>query len=346
MVTLKQIAKTVGVSSATVSRVLNFDQTLSISETKRQAIIETAEALNYATPRARNRALQQGLTKIAIVHFLRPEQELVDPYYVGLRLGIERRCQALKVDMAKLYHADNLPDASLLQGVSGVIAIGNHSEAEMEWVNRFCRNVVFADYTPSEDDFDSVDCDRALAMRKLLSSLTDAGYERIAFVGWDEIYNGVRRSFSEQRALAYKQWMSTHGRFEDELCRIEDNSEQSGYRLTRQLLALTRRPEAIVCCNDNMAVGAYRAIAEAGLHIPADVAVASFNDISVAQFLNPPLTTVRLPSEEIGETAVELLLERAAGRELSKKLTLASKIKWRASTRLPPGAEHAPRSDT
>ena len=67
-----------------------------------------------------------------------------------------------------------------------------------------------------------------------------------------------------------------------------------------------------------MAVGAYRAIAEAGLHIPDDIAVASFNDISVAQFLNPPLTTVRLPSEEIGETAVELLLERAAGRDLSQ----------------------------
>jgi LacI family transcriptional regulator len=79
MVTLKEIAAAVGVSSATVSRVLNYDTTLSISNRKRQAIIETAEKLNYATPRNRNRANVQGLTKLALVHFLRPEQELVDP---------------------------------------------------------------------------------------------------------------------------------------------------------------------------------------------------------------------------------------------------------------------------
>ena len=69
MVTLKEIASTVGVSTATVSRVLNFDSTLSISAAKRQAIIETAEALNYETPRNRNRAAQQGLSKVALVHF-------------------------------------------------------------------------------------------------------------------------------------------------------------------------------------------------------------------------------------------------------------------------------------
>ena len=97
MVTLKEIAKAVGVSTATVSRVLNFDPTLSITEAKRQAIIETAEALNYATPRARNRARQHGLRKVALVHFLRPDLELIDPYYVGLRLGIESRCQALQM---------------------------------------------------------------------------------------------------------------------------------------------------------------------------------------------------------------------------------------------------------
>src|SRR5438128_12442253 len=89
MVTLKEIAKAVGVSSATVSRVLNFDTTLSVTAKKRQAIIETAEAMHYATPRNRNRVSQQGTSKIALVHFLRPDQELVDPYYVGLRLGIE-----------------------------------------------------------------------------------------------------------------------------------------------------------------------------------------------------------------------------------------------------------------
>lgn len=335
MVTIKEIAKAVGVSSATVSRVLNFDTTLSVTPQKRQAIIETAEALNYATPRARNRAAQQGLNKIALVHFLRPDQELSDPYYVGLRLGIESRCQALKIETVKVYHTDLLPEPKLLQGASGVIAIGRHDDSEIEWLKRHNKNVVFADFSPVGDDLDSVESDLTLAMRKLLQALTQMGYRRIGFVGWDDVYNGLRRSLPEKRARAYMQWMSEAGMFDERLCRTENNTEQSGYRLTRDILSEANPPDALITCNDNMAVGAYRAIHDLGMRIPDEIAVASFNDISVAQFLNPPLTTVRLPSEEIGETAVELLLERVAGRELSKKITLASQIIWRGSTRSP-----------
>jgi LacI family transcriptional regulator len=335
LVTIKEIAKAVGVSSATVSRVLNFDTTLSVTPQKRQAIIETAEALNYATPRARNRAAQQGLNKIALVHFLRPDQELVDPYYVGLRLGIESRCQALKIETVKVYHTDLLPEATLLQNASGVIAIGRHDDNEIDWLKRHNRNLVFADFSPAFEESDSVESDLTLAMRKVLQALTQMNYRRIAFVGWDDVYNGVRRALPEKRARAYMQWMTEAGTFDERLCRTENNTEESGYRLTRDVLSESNRPDALVTCNDNMAVGAYRAIHEMGLSIPDDIAVASFNDISVAQFLNPPLTTVRLPSEEIGETAVELLLERVAGRELSKKITLASQIIWRASTRHP-----------
>ncbi|HEX4298283.1 MAG TPA: LacI family DNA-binding transcriptional regulator [Devosia sp.] len=338
MVTLKEIAKSVGVSTATVSRVLNFDQTLSVNARKRQAIIETAEALNYATPRNRNRANQQGLNKVALVHFLRPDQELVDPYYVGLRLGIESRCQALKIETVKVYHTESLPEPTLLQSASGVIAIGRHDDAEVSFLRRHARHVVFADFSPLGDDFDSVESDLALATRKLLQVLTQMGYRRIAFAGWVDVHNGITRSLPEKRCRAYIDWMTQAGLFDERLCLTEANTEQSGYKLTRQILSEPTPPDALITCNDNMAVGAYRAIHEMGLSIPDDIAVASFNDISVAQFMNPPLTTVHLPAEEIGETAVELLLERVAGRELAKRITLAARPIWRGSTRRPPTA--------
>jgi LacI family transcriptional regulator len=340
MVTLKEIAKAVGVSTATVSRVLNFDQTLSVSARKRQAIIETAEALNYATPRARNRANQQGLSKVALVHFLRPDQELIDPYYVALRLGIESRCQALKIETVKVYHTDSMPEASLLQSASGVIAIGGQSADEIAWLKRHSRHVVFADFAPETDDFDSVSSDLAVATRKLLNSLAEAGYKRIGFAGWTEASNVD--PFGEIRCRTYIDWSREHAQFDRKICAtgrpVERNTEQTGYQLAMQLMSQKRPPDAIITCNDNIAVGVYRAIHELGLTIPRDVAIASFNDISVAQFLNPPLTTVRLPSEEIGETAVELLLERMAGRDLAKRITLASTIIWRGSTqhRVPP----------
>ena len=68
------------------------------------------------------------------MHFLRPDLELIDPYYVGLRLGIESRCQALQCETVKLYHTDSMPEPPLLQSADGVIAIGMHSEAEVDWL--------------------------------------------------------------------------------------------------------------------------------------------------------------------------------------------------------------------
>lgn len=324
MVTLKEIAKAVGVSTATVSRVLNFDSTLSVTAKKRQAIIETAEALNYATPRNRNRANQQGLSKIALVHFLRPDQELSDPYYVGLRLGIESRCAALKIETVKVYHTDSMPDATLLQSASGVIAIGRQEDAEVAWLKRHARHLVFADFAPLDDEVDSVQSDLVLAMRKLLTALVEMGYRRIAYLGWNDT-----------RAMTYVAWMREARLYDEHLARGDNNTEEGGYRAAKTLLGDGHKVDALVTFNDNMAVGAYRAIHELGLRIPEDIAVASFNDISVAQFMNPPLSTVHLPAEEIGETAVELLLERAGGRELAKRITLASRPIWRGSTRHP-----------
>jgi LacI family transcriptional regulator len=98
------------------------------------------------------------------------------------------------------------------------------------------------------------------------------------------------------------------------------------------MLSKPNRPEILITCNDNMAIGAYRAIHEMGLKIPEDVAVASFNDIPVAQFLGPPLSTVKIPAEIIGETAVDLLVERISGRDVAKKVLLGTEIVWRGST--------------
>ena len=324
MVTLKEIANAVGVSTATVSRVLNFDSTLSVTAKKRQAIIEAAEALNYATPRNRNRANQQGLNKVALVHFLRPDQELSDPYYVALRLGIETRCAALKVETVKVYHTDSMPDATLLQSASGVIAIGGQRDIEVAWLTKHARHIVFADFAPANDELDCVQGDLAGAMRKLLSALVEQGYRRIAYLGNIDV-----------RGQTYVDWMRHEGLYDEHIVQSDNGTEEGGYRAARKLLTERGKVDALVMFNDNMAVGAYRAIHELGLGIPDDIAVASFNDISVAQFMNPPLSTVHLPAEEIGETAVELLLERAGGRDLAKRITLASRLIWRGSTRQP-----------
>jgi LacI family transcriptional regulator, galactose operon repressor len=335
-VTLKQIADTVGVSVSTVSRVLSFDATLSVTDQTRQAIVETAGTLSYETPRMRRyKELTSYSGKIALLHFLRPEEELADPYYVSLRLGIESRCAALGLEYQKLYHADRLPDADILSEFAGIIAIGWHSHDEVQRIISLNRNVVFADFQPGGDSIDSVESDLAAATRKLLNALFELGYRRIAFAGWYDRTSLRNIRKPELRCTTYENWMKERDLFDPALYVIGSNTEESGHALATQLLRRPDRPEVIMAANDNMAVGVYRVVHELGLGIPEDIAVVSFNDISAARFLTPPLTTVRLPAERIGENAVELIAERIAGRDLAKRIILESRIAWRDSCRKP-----------
>lgn len=351
MVTIKEIAKAAGVSPATVSRVLNYDPSLSLSAAKRQAVIETAEALNYATPRNRNR-VQAGLPplisrlaappRLAIVHFLDPSEELTDPYFIGVRLGIENRCAEFKMDLVKLFRSQTVAEAALLQGMAGIIAIGRHSSEEIDWLAQHCRHLVFADFVPRRDDLDCVSCELGLATRNILDGLKQAGYRRIAFIGGQDQINTKGEKFGEPRASAYIDWQNSEGRFDERLLALGTHAGDGqnlrlevGYEQAKRLLTSGERPDAVLAANDNMAIGAYRAIQEAGLSIPKDIAVVSYNDIPVAQFLNPPLSTMRILSEAIGETAVDLLVERINGRDYPKHVTIPSTMIWRQSCRQP-----------
>ncbi|MBP1851607.1 LacI family DNA-binding transcriptional regulator [Rhizobium halophytocola] len=350
MVTIREIAKAVGVSSGTVSRVLNYDPTLSVSAQKRQAIIETAEALNYETPR--NRRLETAahlhprplsIPRLAIVHFLEPSEELIDPYYIGVRLGIENRCRELKAEVVKVFHSEATAGAGLLQAMSGVIAIGKHSVEEVEWLQQCSRHLVFADFVPKAPQVDCVSSDLAQATRTLLDGLHAAGYRRIAFIGAHDPINGDGKLFGERRCRAYVDWQREHGSFDESLVSLGDHNTHGqnlrlevGYEQARRILALAERPDAIIAANDNMAIGAYRAIQEAGLSVPRDIAVVSYNDIPVAQFLSPPLSTMKILGEPIGETAVDLLGERINGRTYAKRVSIPTEMIWRDSCRKPP----------
>ncbi len=343
MVTIKEIAKAVGVSATTVSRVLNYDPSLTMSPAKRQAIIETAEALNYETPRNRlkvgNTADAGQLAKLMIVHFLDPSEEIADPYYVGVRLGIENRCREMNAEVTKAFHPDGLPDAQQLAAAAGVIVIGKHSVRDIAWLRGYARHMVFADFDPHDDTVDSVFSDMGVATLKILNFLKAGGYGRIGFIGSSDYIDGETRQFGEWRCATYIDWQKANGGFDPDLVLLADSGLgqshrlEDGYRLAHQMLSLPSPPDAIVTSNDNMAIGAYRAIQERGLRIPDDIGVASFNDIPVAQFLTPPLTTMRIHAEHIGETAVDLLFERLAGRAFGRQVRIATELMSRASCR-------------
>ena len=366
MVTIRDIAKAVGVSSGTVSRVLNYDSTLSISPNKRQAILATAEALNYATPRARAAKPRRSVLNVsavaggahyaaspivgnfaglrmAMLHFMTPEEEFADPYYIGIRLGIERRCCAYEADMTKLFGLETVAGAATLNDMSGVVMVGKHAKATISWMLQACSNAVLADTKTEafggEGALDCVYSDLELAMSQLLDELTMRGYVRIGFAGIHDRVDGPDKLYSEGRCKAFVAWLEGREVFDPALVALatldhslgKDMYLVAGYEQTMRLLAQDVRPDAIVTMNDTMAIGAYKALHEAQLEIGEEIAVVSFNDIPLAQFMSPALSSMKIASEAIGEASVDLLMERLNGRKYAKRVNIPTEMIWRES---------------
>lgn len=335
MVTLKEIAKAAGISPSTVSRVLSYDPTLSVADATRKSVFEIAEALNYASPRTRamRRAGNGKRLRIALAHFLRPEEELADPYYVAVRLGIERRCQALQAEIVRVYHTDDAPDASLLASASGVIAVGPHTEQEIGWLAKHSEALVFADSHPSGERFDCTFSDLASATTRLLDILFSNGYKTFGIIAGFGIEDDKDAPRGDERCRAFRAWAESHQAFDPAFLHIGTLRHETGYAAMRRWLGGPGIPQVIIGGNDNVAIGVYRAAEEGGLKIGKDFAVVGFNDIPAAQFMSPPLTTIHIEAEKLGEVAVDLLVERLAGRDTVKEVKLGVKVIWRDSCR-------------
>lgn len=332
MATIWDIAQAVGVSSAAVSRVLNDDPTISVSDDKRRRILETAAAMNYQTPRSRR---NNQLGTIALFNFLRPTEELGDPYYVNLRLGIENRCRELNIEVKNTYTALSGQQRATWQGTNGAIIVAGADGSDYSWLAPYDEKVVFADCLPPTPNYDHVSADIGDAMVELLESLTKMGHRRIGYLGWICTKDG--KQLAEARLDAYLEWMEEHGGVDPTIYSVAFNPtgrdwELLGYDLMQKLIGNGNPPDAVIAFNDNVAIGAYRALHEAGISIPEDISVVSFNDISVAQFLTPPLSSVHLPAKAIGAAAVDLLAERLQGRNVAKDVRLATKMVWRGSS--------------
>ncbi len=333
MATIKDIADEAGVSPGTVSRVLNFDNSLSIAQSKRQLVFEIAERLEYATPRqrAKKKTRKVKQQKLALIHFISPSQELEDPYYIAIRMGIESRCEDLGYQLVKIYSENQDIRNSQLKTMDAAVAVGNFSYEDSEWMKSQCPNLVFVDSSPKEELFDSVVLDLERVIHNIMDEVMARGYRKIAFFGGTEIYPNYNTPLGEVRQKAFIEHALAHDLDIEGQMYVASFSAADGYIMAQKLLAKTERPELIVCASDALAIGAMKALREADVQVPDDIAVVGIDDIPTAQYLNPTLTTVRLHAELLGETAVDLVGEQLAGRTVAKKVTISSKLIWRES---------------
>ncbi len=332
MASIKKIAMMAGVSNATVSRVLNYDMDLKIGDEKRKRILEIAESLNYKTPRNR-KSDNIGRIKIGMLTWYTMEEEIADTYFMSIRIGIEKECNDKGIDVVKIYKSNDGCDYSIMGELQGLIAVGMFDEYELNKIIQYTDNVVFIDYSPNEEAYDSIVIDIDKAMDKVMDHLIiEKGYKDIGYIGGREFYGKDDKQVIEQRAILFQERMIEEGLWNENHFYVGEFNPKSGRSIMNNVIKSNNLPEAFFISSDAMAIGALSALNEAGIKVPEDVAICGFNDISSAQYMNPPLTTLKKYTEEMGETAVNVLVERIEGRKVAKKIILPTKLIVRKST--------------
>lgn len=327
MATIKDIAEKAGVSITTVSRVLNYDETLNVLDETRKRIFEAAEQLDY---QVRDKKKRKRKLKIGVLYSYSLEEELEDTYYLSVRVAIEKK---LAEEGAKKYGLSGQEHKEELGALDGIICLGTFSQSMIERIESFHKPTVFVDALPDAEKFDSVIHDIERSVLKVMRYLMDQGHKKIAFIGGFET-DSDGAEVVDNRTYAYQRFMKQENLFQEEYMKIGGYTPKYGYQMMKELLELPHRPTAVFVANDSLAIGCYKAVNEKGLSIPADISVVGYNDIPAAKYLVPPLTTVHLHMDFMGEQAVSVLAERIlSGREISIQTLIPAKLVIRESVR-------------
>ena len=210
MVTIKQIATATGVSSSTVSRVLNSDMTLSVSDDTRQNIIDAAKRLNYVKKSKKNE--KQKVIHICVLTVFSESREARDTYWRQIYMGIEKAAYQSGVLIDEIIRIDQGVDAMLLGSFDAVIILGNISEEAITKIREINHNIVLVDSTVHYNDVTAVNPELSQMTYRILDELYRNGRRHIGFIGGDndvlDLDGTSKSKINDPRFDSYHEWMS------------------------------------------------------------------------------------------------------------------------------------------
>ncbi len=311
-VTIRDVAERAGVSQTTVSFVLNDVEGMRISAETRRRVLEAARALGYH-PDASARRLVQGRTRvIAFIEYHSPHAAQVDPFLAEVLRGLHAvaRQRGYHILFEPLSPADEgFMDAfvRLVRGrhADGVILSGPRLDDQTLLPIRREQVPVVLHGRPPSGEWPFIDVDNVHGARLATEHLIGLGHRHIALITHAPL---VYTAAADRRA-GYVQALEAAGLpVEETFIREAAFTPASGKEAMRALLALSPRPTAVFVAGDTVALGVLQAAKEAGLRVPEELAVVGFDDIPLAAYFDPPLTTVRLPAYGLGWGAGDLLI--------------------------------------
>lgn len=302
MATIKDIAASAGVSSATVSRILNNDTTLNVSPETRQKVLDTAHALNY---KKKSRASGKSAYTLGIVQWFSPQQEMEDNYYLLIRQGIEDFCMQNCIHVVRTYKADvNYMDS--LKNVDALICVGKFSKDEVKHFREMTSSIIFLDMPIDDTNISTITLDFEDAINTGMDYLLSLGHKKIGFLGGKE-YLADKQLFPDMRKTLFTKYCKKHGITCEPYVLEEEFTTESGYRMMNELLKQEELPTAIIASSDPIAIGALRALNDKGIRVPEDISLMGFDDTSLSSFTTPPLTTIHAPAYDMGSFGANIV---------------------------------------
>lgn len=306
---IKDIAQDAGVSTATVSRVLN--KTQSVSE-ELQARVEASVAKLGYRPNIVARSLR--LRRTFVIGMIIPN--VSNAYFmdivraaedVAIESGYAGTICSSDQDLTKERRYVEMLRDRMVDGA--LIAVADRQASDLSSLVRAKVPIVLIDRRLDDAALDSVTVDTRSGAYSGVQHLVQRGYKRIATIaGPQSVSTGA------DKLEGYREALRDAGLpIDEELICIGDYSDASGYELGRGLLNISHPPQAVLAANNLMTLGLLRAVQERGLRIPHDIGIIGFDDNKWASLLSPPVTFVDQPTYELGKTATELLLARMKG---------------------------------
>ena len=331
--TSADVAAVAGVSRTTVSFVLNERADVHIPETTRRRVIEAAAQLDYH-PNSVARQLAGGASRaLGLVLRQTPEQAANDAVLAETLRGLASAARAAnhRVLLETLAPGEGHYADLIRSGRTDGLIVSGPRFDDQELVDLVHDGfpVVIQGAFPGLD-VPSVDVDNVAGARLAVEHLLALGHRRIACI----TNAPLAYTAASERLNGYRDALAAAGVGDDpDLVAEGAFDAQSGHRAMAEILARST-PEAIFVASDVVAFGAFAGLRDAGLSVPGDVSVVSFDAIPLAAYLDPPLTTIHLPAFDLGVTAGRAILERIAGRPVQPRTLLPTELIVRASTSL------------
>jgi LacI family transcriptional regulator, galactose operon repressor len=313
MVTIKDVARAARVSVATVSRVHN-DSAL-VTDATRRRVRAVSTRLGYS-PHAAARSLSAGRTNT--IGVLLPD--FYGEFYSELIRGIDQTAQRQGYHLLLAgSHNEKTEITAALQSmrgrVDGLIVMSPALGAHLPVRDLPASFPVVLLNCSVGAAFDAITIANTRGAQEMVAHLAGLGHRRIAMIA-----GPARNHDAAERLRGYRAALAAAGiRAEADWVVPGDFTDGSGFQAGVELLRRTPRPTAVFAANDAMAIGAMSALREAGVRVPHDVAVAGFDDIPMARYMSPPLSTVRVNIGALGERATHRLLDAVANRRRHKK---------------------------